>query len=141
MHVERTTVRMTPYSQQNISEIRDCSNLEIQQKIVSEWIAENKNDFIAHAVWNGTFEEKIIQNGAAFPAEARLYLNGQAEYEAGSTYGSRGRKYLLTQELDSRAMEIFELNQDEIVELKELEEQQNEINEADYLLFKSLKKR
>lgn len=119
----------------------DCSNPETERETIKNWIEQNKVDFIAHAVWNGFKEEDLKYGAAVYPAEARLYLTGQVEYEKGSTRGSRGYKYLI-EELDSRALEIFEsLSKSEMEELKYLEELQTRTNEEEYQAFKSLKKR
>ncbi len=127
------------------------SNIQAQRDLVDGWLAKNKTDFAAHAVWKGNFS-KIVQEGAVLPAEAILRKKQEVEYEAGSTYNARGTLTLpkLSEEelrsievLDSdESKKIYEvfyflaqkdaLTPEEHKELKHLDLDAMNVNEYDY---------
>lgn len=143
----------------NYSYLEEHQQTQTQRKIVDDWIAQHKDDFVSHAAWSQDAEKnrkfinrgwvkpidvkiigEIIRSGSVMPAEAILYSKGDVEYE-GSFFGCRETKCLIPNELDSEVREVFELKKDEAEELSLLQESQKKVSEEDYRAFKSLKKK
>lgn len=58
-----------------------------QQLLIQNWLSTWKDDFVAHAIWNGNFSS-VVKDKAILPAEAILRTKGSVEREKG-TYGNR----------------------------------------------------
>lgn len=93
--------------------------MALQQEIVTNWLGLWKCNFVAHAIWDGNFQD-IVNKGCVLPAEAVLRRDGKVEREAG-VYGCRTIDSLPTlSEEELKTLEVLD-DQDEqrIIELKE----------------------
>ena len=61
---------------------------EFDNPIMSEWLSQFKNDYLAHAM--GTNTAKILDGGILKPAEMLLREGIDVEYEKGASNGDRG---------------------------------------------------
>lgn len=110
-----------------------------QQHILQDWIAQNGNDYIAHAIWKDNVAS-VVKKGALLPAELVLREMKEVEYEKGAMFGSRGK--IVLPELTLEEIQSIEdmLSDEEKKELSDLRSRKAEeiITPEEYKEWKEL---